>query len=187
MMAAMNRHHGFTLIELLVTLTVAGILFGIAVPAFNSFVKNDRDTGQANSLVSSFNYARSEAVKRASSNGITVCPSLDGTSCDPAAVSWVEGWIVKYIDQANAANDQVLQTVPALNGTNTVTPVIGPAAGITFQSSGLTNAPAPGLVIRICDVRGAAFARQVEVLSTGRVAASQKPGFSVNGAPLACP
>jgi type IV fimbrial biogenesis protein FimT len=187
-MAAMKSlSPGFTLMELLVTLTVAGILFGIAVPAFNSFVKNDRDTGQANSLVSSFNYARSEAVKRASPNGITVCPSLDGITCDPAATSWVEGWIVTYIDPVNAANNQVLQTVPALNGTNTVNPVVGPATGITFQSSGLTNAPAPGLTIRICDVRGAAFARQVEVLSTGRVAASQKPGFSVNGAALACP
>jgi type IV fimbrial biogenesis protein FimT len=178
---------GFTLIELLVTITVAGILLGIAIPAFDSFLKNDRDAGQANSLVSSFNYARSEAVKRASSNGITVCPSADGINCDPAAVSWVEGWIVKYIDQANAANDQVLQTVPALSTTNTVKPVVGPAAGITFQSSGLTNAPAPGLVIRICDPRGAAFARQVEVNSTGRVAASQKPGFSVNGVALTCP
>jgi type IV fimbrial biogenesis protein FimT len=178
---------GFTLIELMVTITVAGILMGIAVPAFSTFLKNDRDAGQANSLVSSFNYARSEAVKRASSNGITVCPSSDGLNCDPAAVSWVEGWIVKYIDPANAANDQVLQTVPALNGTNTVTPVVGPPTGLTYQSSGLTNAPAPGLVIRICDVRGAAFARQVEVLSTGRVAASQTPGLSVNGAALACP
>jgi type IV fimbrial biogenesis protein FimT len=178
---------GFTLIELLVTLTVAGILFGIAVPAFNSFVKNDRDTAQANSLVSSFNYARSEAVKRASPNGITVCPSSDGLTCDPAPPSWIEGWIVTYIDPVNAANNQVLQTVPALNPVNTVTPVVGPATGITFQSSGLTNAPAPGLIIRICDSRGAAFARQVEVLSTGRVAASQTPGKSVNGAALACP
>ena len=178
---------GFTLIELLVTITVAGILLGIAVPAFDGFLKNDRDTGQANSLVSSFNYARSEAVKRASPNGITVCPSLDGLQCDPAPVSWIEGWIVTYIDPSNNANNQVLQAVPALNPANTVNAAVGPATGITFQSSGLTNAPAPGLVIRICDTRGAAFARQVEVNSTGRVAASQKPGFSVNGVALTCP
>jgi type IV fimbrial biogenesis protein FimT len=179
--------HGFTLIELLVTITVAGILLAIAVPAFNSFLQNDRDVGQVNSLVASFNYARSEAVKRASPNGITVCPSLDGINCDPAAVSWLEGWIVTYIDPANNANNAVLQTVSALNPGNTVKPVVGPATGITFRSNGLTNAPPPGLVIRICDPRGAAFARQVEVLSTGRVAASQKVGFSVSGAGLACP
>jgi len=177
---------GFTLIELLVTITVAGILLGIAVPAFDGFLKNDRDTGQANSLVSSFNYARSEAVKRASPNGITVCPSLDGLQCDPAPASWIEGWIVTYIDPSNNANNQVLQAVPALNPGNTVNAAVGPATGITFQSSGLTNSTT-GLTIRICDTRGAAFARQVEVNSTGRVAASQKPGFSVSGTALTCP
>lgn len=173
--------HGFTLIELMVAITVAAILAGIAVPAFRSFLQNDRDTGQVNSLIGSFNYARSEAVKNASPNGITVCPSPDGLVC--GATPWSGGWIV-----INAANNLVLQAVPALGGTNTVTPVAGPAGGITFLSSGLTSAPAPGLTIRICDARGPVFARQVEVLSTGRVAASQKAGFAVDGVtPLACP
>ena len=175
--------HGFTLIELMVSLTVAGILFAIAIPAFNSFVQNDRDTAQVNSLVGSFGYARSEAVKRALPNGITVCPSLDGVNCDPAPASWVEGWIVTLVDPVNG--NEVLQAIPALNPINTVTPVVGPATGITFSSSGM--APLAPLTLRICDPRGAAFARQVEVLSTGRVAASQTPGQSVNGAALACP
>jgi type IV fimbrial biogenesis protein FimT len=180
-MAAMKRHHGFTLIELMITITVAGILAAIAVPAFNSFLQNDRDTGQANSLVASLGYARSEAVKRASPNGITVCQSADSLNCD--AGPWTEGWIVTYIDPVTPANTIVLQAIPALSGTNTVTPVLGPATGITFASNGA----APAFTLRICDQRGAAFARQVEVNATGRVAASQKPGFSVAGAALACP
>jgi type IV fimbrial biogenesis protein FimT len=186
MMAAMKLDHGFTLIELMVSLTVAGILVGIAVPAFRSFLQNDRDTGQINSLVGSLSYARSEAVKRASPNGVTVCPSLDGLQCDPAATSWVEGWIVTYIDPVTAANTIVLQSVPALSGTNTATPVLGPPTGITFASNGAaTGAP---FTLRICDTRGAQFARQVEVNVTGRIAASQKPGFAVdNTTALACP
>jgi type IV fimbrial biogenesis protein FimT len=174
---------GFTLIELMVAITVAGILLGIAIPAFNTFVQNDRITGQVNSLVGSFSYARSEAVKRASSNGITVCPSANQTACD--AGPWTEGWVVTYVDPLNAANNVVLQAIPALSGTNTVTPV-GPAGGIVFNSSG--TAPLAPLTLRICDTRGAAFARQVEVNLTGRVAASQKPGFAVNQTTaLTCP
>ena len=183
MMAAMKLHSGFTLIELLVTLTVASIFFAVAIPAFNSFVQNDRDTGQANSLVGSLSYARSEAVKRASPNGITVCPSANGAACDLGP--WTEGWIVIYIDPVTPANTIVLQAIPALSTANTVTPVAGPATGITFNSNG--TVPAAPFTLRICDPRGAAFARQVEVNLTGRVAASQKPGFSVAGAALACP
>jgi type IV fimbrial biogenesis protein FimT len=174
--------HGFTLIELLVTLTVAGILFGIALPAFNSFLQNDRDTGQINSLVSSFNYARSEAVKRASPNGVTVCASPDSANCGGTA--WSGGWIVTYIDPITPANTVVLQAIPALGGTNTVTPIGPSPTGITFRSSGLASA---ALTVRVCDVRGAAFARQIEILSTGRVAASQMAGHSVGGAVLTCP
>lgn len=186
---------GFTLIEILVTITVAGILLGIAVPAFQSFVQNDRDSGQAMSLVASFNFARSEAIKRASPTGITVCPSvLPQQACDAGSTAWSLGWIVidtNAADCAPAAACTPLQTVPALAGSNTLTPV-GPAKfGITFLSSGLVTPTGanPALTIRICDTRGATKARDVEVNSTGRIAASssQTPGVSVSGAPLVCP
>jgi type IV fimbrial biogenesis protein FimT len=178
------------MIELLMTIVVGGILLGIAMPAFRSFVLNDRDIGQINSLVSSLNYARSEAVKVASPTGITVCPSGGGTTCVPAA-PWSGGWIVVDTNNADCGGAACppLQSIPALAGTNTVTPV-GPAAtGITFLSSGLVTptGAGPALTIRVCDTRGAAFARDVEVNSTGRVAASQTPGLSVTGVALACP
>jgi type IV fimbrial biogenesis protein FimT len=166
---------GFTLIELLVTLLVGGILVAIAVPAFTNFVQNDRDIGQANSLVSSLNYARSESIKQNSAGGVTVCPSVNGTACGGTA--WSQGWIV-----TNSAGT-VLSAVPALAGGNTLT-ATGSPAGVTFASTGL---PSGQLTIRICDSRGAAFARDVEVNAAGRVAASATPGKSVAGAPLVCP
>lgn len=170
-----TRAPGFTLIELLVTLLVGGILVAIAVPAFNNFVLNDRDIGQANSLVSSLNYARSESIKQNVAGGVTVCPSVNGTSC--AGAAWSQGWIV-----TNAAAT-VLSAVPALAGNNTLT-AVGAATGVTFASNGL---PSGQLTIRICDTRGPAFARDVEVNAAGRVAASTTPGQSLSGAPLACP
>ena len=164
---------GFTLIELMVTVLVGGILLAIGIPAFHNFVMNDRDIGQANSLVSSFNYARTEAVKRNTTGGVTVCASANGTTCGG---TWSGGWIV--IDPAG----EVLSAIPAQGGTNTLTATS--PAGVTFQSSGLVTAP---MTITICDARGASYARDVEVNAAGRVAASTTPGLSVAGAPLVCP
>jgi len=188
---ARGAGRGFTLIEVMVTITVAGILLAIGVPAFQSFVQNDRDIGQANSLVGSLNYARSEAIKRGSPTGITVCPSALGLACDVGSTAWAGGWIVVDTNNADCggAACPVLQSVPAMSGSNTLTPVGSAKFGITFLSSGLPT-PAttnPALTIRICDTRGAAFARDVEVNSTGRVASSQNIGQTVGGAALVCP
>jgi type IV fimbrial biogenesis protein FimT len=168
---------GFTLIELLVTIAIAAILMAVGVPALNNFILNDRDVGQINSLVSSFNYARSEAIKRDVQTGITVCPSLNGSTCSGTA--WAGGWIV--ID--GVAGDPPLINTPALAGSNTVT-ATGSPTGVTFQSSGMVSA---AMTIKICDARGASYARDVEVNAAGRVAASQTPGKSVAGTALVCP
>jgi prepilin-type N-terminal cleavage/methylation domain-containing protein len=62
---------GFTLIELMITLIVAGILLGIGVPSFNSFVKNNRIVSQSNELLADLTFARSEALKR--SRDVHIC------------------------------------------------------------------------------------------------------------------
>jgi type IV fimbrial biogenesis protein FimT len=184
---------GFTLIELVVTIAVGAILTAIAIPAFQSFVMNDRDSAQVNSLAYSFNYARSEAVKQDLPGGVTVCPSpTGGPPC--SGVAWKQGWIVYYTDATGAT--QVLQTVPALSSNNSNTITAGGSAnaagGITFLSSGmatgLAGAITTPLQVRVCDQRGPTFARDVEVNMAGRVAASQKVGFAADQVtPLVCP
>jgi type IV fimbrial biogenesis protein FimT len=185
---AAASERGFTLMELLVTIVVAGILAAIAVPAFNSFVLNDRDIGQINSLVASFNYARSEAIKQHLQAGVTVCPSASGTACDSGSTAWGSGWIVQNNDPNLATTPPnplaIVQYIPAFGGSNTVTQTTPGNAGITFLYNGTVSSP---LTIRICDARGAAYARQVEVNAIGRVASSQTVGQSVSGAPLTCP
>jgi len=179
---------GFTLVELLVTIAVAAILAALALPAFNNFILNDRDSSQINSLVSSFNYARSEAVKRNTSYGVEVCPSSDGQTCNGSAAAWYSGWIVLDMNPADADPTTnkllVLQYVPALAGSNTMTTSGGGGTGVTFKSNG---AVAASVKIKVCDLRGSAFARDVEVSAVGTITASQTAGKDAYGNALTCP
>lgn len=176
---------GFTLIELLVAIGVAGILAAIAVPAFNNFIMNDRDATQINSLASSLNYARSMAVKLNTQNGVEVCPSTDGQTCN--AANWALGWVV--LDMTNPATPVPLQAVPAFAGPNAVSAAGAGAALIIFRSNGtVSNGPVTTAVqIKICDPRGAPYARDVEVNPVGSISSTQTPGTSATGAALACP
>ena len=176
---------GFTLIELLVAITVAGILAAIAIPAFNNFVMNDRDATQINSLASSLNYARSMAVKLNTQGGVEVCPSTDGQTCN--APNWGLGWVV--LDMTNPLAPVPLQAVPAFAGQNQVSATGAGALLIIFRSNGTvsTGAVNTAAQIKICDPRGGAFARDVEVSPVGSISSTQTPGTSAIGAALVCP
>ncbi len=183
---AAGANRGFTLIELLVTMTVAAILAAIAVPAFNSFVLNNRDANQINSLASSFNYARSEAVKRNTSFGVAVCPSGDAATCNAPAAGWSAGWIVRDLDPTDLA--PVLQVVPGLGGSNVLTSSGAlPNGGVIFKSTGgISNTVLP-FKLKVCDIRNGAYGRDFEVNAVGNIASSPMPGQDANRNVLACP
>lgn len=94
----MRKIHGFTLIELMVTLAVAAVVMGIAIPSFNTSMRNNSSVTLGSELSVALNYARSEAVKRAAR--VSVCASNDGTTC-MAANNWKEGWLV-FVDTATS-------------------------------------------------------------------------------------
>ena len=170
------------MIELLVAMGVAGILAAIAIPAFNTFVMNNRDAQQINSLALSFNYARSEAVKLNTTVGVQVCPSSDQLTCNGPANGWAAGWIV--LDMSALPTPKVIQAVPALSGPNAITAAGAGANGVTFKSNGTVVGSAQ---IKICDPRGGAFARDVEISPVGSISSSQMAGQSATGVGLACP
>ena len=100
---------GFTLIELMITITVAAILLGVGIPTFREFTRNNAVTAAHNDLVTSFGYARSEALRR--SRPVSVCASADGATCGDAA-DWTTGWIA-FTDRSTAGTldgtDELLQ------------------------------------------------------------------------------
>lgn len=177
---------GFTLVELIITVTVAGILMALAVPAFRTYLLNDRQWLQQSSLVMAFNAARSEAIKWDIAGGAQVCASANGTTCNGA--SWAQGWIVLI---ATLPNPTVTQSVGALPTGSTLTELNGNLS-VSYLSNGMVNTAAlvnPGAppAFTMCDARGAAQAVYTQVSLAGRVASSNTVGQNLAGAALTCP
>ncbi len=107
-MKRLNR--GVTILELMTTVAVVAILLGLSVPTFRSFSRNNSLTAIQNDLVTSFNLARSEALRR--NRPVSVCASADGTTCG-VDTDWNIGWIA-FVDRSTAGvvdgTDAILNT-----------------------------------------------------------------------------
>jgi type IV fimbrial biogenesis protein FimT len=101
-----RKSSGFTLVELMVVIGMVVVLFSLAVPSFTAMIENTKVTIQTNELVSAFNLARSEAIKRGVR--VTVCKSANGTACTNAG-DWAQGWIVFE----DTDNDATVDVAPA--------------------------------------------------------------------------
>ena len=183
-----RRSAGFTLVELMITVVVAAILMAIAVPSFRTFMQNDQQWVQTNNLLLALNTARSDAIKSDLVAGAQVCSSSNGLGC--TNTPWNLGWIVLGADPGNPQNPpKVLQSVGALPPGTTLTEGANNLA-IAFRSNGALGAlanPEPVVSFKMCDVRGAASARYLQVTPMGRVVASPNVGKDLTGAALACP
>lgn len=88
----MDKQNGMTLIELLITIAVIAVSLALGLPAMSEFIKNNRLTGQTNSLVTAIQVARNEAVKR--NTGTTICARNPGTGTCSGGNDWTNGWLV---------------------------------------------------------------------------------------------
>ena len=153
---------GFTLIELMITLVIAGILVALAGPAMRSFVQDQRLTGQANEFVGDLNYARSEAIKRASNAG--VCASSDGASCGG---TWQNGWIV-FVDTDNSRTWTTGDSVLRVHESITSDVAINSSASIAvFSASGLLDSGTGTGDYTLCSSQ-LGKSRTINITSTGR-------------------
>ena len=94
-MCVAGRQSGFTLLELMITVVVLVVLVMLAVPSYQTTVRNNCAVSSANSMLSLLTLAKSEAQRRGRT--VTVCPSDSvGTSC-VASGSWATGMLA-YVD-----------------------------------------------------------------------------------------
>lgn len=76
-----RRQRGFTLIELLITIAVLTIIISMGVPMYGEFTRSSTLSSRTSDLISSLNFARSQAV--ASRRDVRI-EALDG--------NWAAGW-----------------------------------------------------------------------------------------------
>lgn len=105
---------GYTIIEMLTVLTIAGIIFTLAVPAFSKMIARNQQMTQLHTLFSHHQLARSEAIK--TNRRVTLCKSSNGQQCTPKS-QWHDGWIVFSDTNHNKKindNEQVIYIQQAL-------------------------------------------------------------------------
>lgn len=87
-MSSSKRHNaGITLIEIMITVTILSILLAIAVPSFSSIRQRAAVRGAADQLLSVWNLARFEAVKRNQMVKVGIKTGADGAFCVGAATT----------------------------------------------------------------------------------------------------
>ena len=150
---------GFTIIEVMITIAIAGVMAALALPSYNNLVKNNCMTTSANSLVTSLQLAKSEAVKRR--NEITLEPIKSSGDSDYAANEWGEGWTV--LDDT-VSPSETLRVVELTCGLETMT-IDGDDTSVTYDASGFTNTTS---TFTICDDRTNETGREISVNSLGR-------------------
>jgi type IV fimbrial biogenesis protein FimT len=121
---------GFTLIEMMVSLAIITILLVIAVPSMNALIRDQRVKAAAFDVLSTFAFARSEAIKRNANVVVT-----------PNAVDWGSGWGV----QAGGTSLKVQTAITRIS-------ISGPAGAVTYQRDGrISGTVAPSFVVKSFD------------------------------------
>lgn len=162
----MKKITGFTMIEIMLTIAIAGILAAVAMPSFTNMKKNNCLTTSVNSLVSSLQRARSEAVKRR-------------TNVTVAAVGgdWSNGWNVTLDEDRNGNGtldtgedydgDGVLDNAVEVQKTalSCGAQITGSATSFIYGSDGFVNTPGD---FEVCDSRPDETGKQLSISMTGR-------------------
>lgn len=90
---------GFSLVELLISIAVSAILVGLALPAFQDLLRNQRTTATLHLLHAQLSLARNTAITRRTP--VTVCPSLGNGRCR-GEPDWSAGWML-YRDPSRSS------------------------------------------------------------------------------------
>lgn len=152
---------GFTVVELLVTLSIMAILLAIAPPSFNAFIKGSNMVSNSNGMVSAFNYARMEAIKRGNSVQLG---QRDGSSWTGGLVVWVDA-----DGDGSFDSGEELRLWEAYNSGSSVVST-NSLTGFEFNASGEVNLADR---LRLCDDRTGEEGWDISILISGAIFAEK--------------
>lgn len=118
-----NKIKGFSLIELMISVLVIAILASVAVPSFQSWLRNTQVRNAAESIANGLQKARAEAVSRNTKTTLVLGADT--------------GWSVNVVSPASVIEQRL-----AAEGSKNVTRTVLPATSstVTFNSFGLIDA-----------------------------------------------
>ncbi len=175
---------GFTLVELMITLTIAGILLMIGVPAMDRLIRSNRLTTEANQFISALHGARAEAARLR--GPVTLRPLGAGGALGGAApdAGWdsAGGYAIvaeprpfqdlnrdgDFLDpgEMSPVNPAILRSFPALSRATLIRQLDADNLMVTFAPNGMLQTRA--MQLRLCD-EGSPECRQITVSPAGRV------------------
>lgn len=118
---------GFSLIELMIGITIMAILLGVAMPSFQTWLRNTQIRNAAEAITNGLQRARAEAVSR--NTNVTFALGADSS------------WTISVVTPATA-----IESRPSTEGSQNVTRTVLPAGAttITFNNFGGVVANADG-------------------------------------------
>ncbi len=165
---------GISIVELVVSLAIVAILATTGVPAFSSFIQSNRLNESSFDVLATINLARTEAVKRRTR--VLLCRSADPTlptpSCGGSANTWTTGWLVFASGDSNStyeAGTDTLLGIGLVDSSNVTVITNGTSNNnLEYNSDGTTNEGGGTARFALCDQRGGAQGRQINIPAHGR-------------------
>jgi len=166
-----TRCRGLTVLELVIAMTIAVLLFGMAVPAYRDAVARAHATDARAALSATLFAAMSEASVLG--REIVVCAAENG-QCS-GGEDWSRGWIA-FIDadgdRARSGGERLLREQPRLNAAVRLLGSSG-RSRLVFQPFG-GNAGS-NTSFTLCDRRGPNYAVQLILANSGRLRTAPAP------------